>query len=192
MAAMESAWPDPRHPNQRQESHCDRSASRRESPSETLQHKLGSPSPHCGSSRQASPISLQPPTPTRSPHSKPSSQGQRYERPIGCHRKQSPGRSGTDSGDRQDDGGEFMTPCLSAHVLWDANNAKMFGALCRRSLRLCEDGQPCPLIPDTGRILLVSSQRGLTSTAYSTAPTSPISPETSSIRPSRRNGQTGP
>jgi hypothetical protein len=85
-----------------------------------------------------------------------------------------------------------MTTCLSAHVLWDADNAKMFGALCRRSLQLCEDGQPCPLIPDTGRILLVSSQRGLTSTAYDTAPASLISPEASSRRHPRRNGETGP
>jgi hypothetical protein len=62
-----------------------------------------------------------------------------------------------------------MTTCLSTQILWDADNAKMFGDLCRRTLRLCEEGQPCPPVPAEGRILLVCSQR-LTSTQHSTAP----------------------
>ena len=68
-----------------------------------------------------------------------------------------------ESGDRGDDGGDVMTACLSTQILWDAENAKMFGDLCRRTLRFCEEGQPCPLVSTGGRILLVSSQRGLTS-----------------------------
>ena len=85
-----------------------------------------------------------------------------------------------------------MTTCLNAHVLWDAHNAKMFGDLCRRSLQLCEKGQPCPLIPDTGRILLVSSQRGLTSAPPSTTPAAQTSVEARAGRPPRRSGVAGP
>jgi len=61
---------------------------------------------------------------------------------------------------RGDEGG---VACLSTQILWDADNAKMFGDLCRRTLRFCDEGRPCPLVSTGGRILLVSSQRGLTS-----------------------------
>jgi hypothetical protein len=54
-----------------------------------------------------------------------------------------------------------MSTCLNARLLWDDVNAERFGNLCRRTLRLCEEGQSCPLIPSDGRILLVSSERGL-------------------------------
>jgi len=54
-----------------------------------------------------------------------------------------------------------MSTCLNARILWDDVNAERFGNLCRRNLRLCEEGQPGPLIPSEGRILLVSSERGL-------------------------------
>jgi len=54
-----------------------------------------------------------------------------------------------------------MNTCLSARMLWDDVNAERFGNLCRRTLKLCEEGQSCPLIPSDGRILLVSSERGL-------------------------------
>jgi hypothetical protein len=57
-----------------------------------------------------------------------------------------------------------MSPCLYAQILWDADNAKWFGELCRRTFGLCEEGRPCPRNPAEGWILLVSSQRGLTST----------------------------
>jgi hypothetical protein len=49
-----------------------------------------------------------------------------------------------------------------AQILWDADSAKWFGELCRRNLRLCEEGKPCPSTPAEGWILLVSSYRGLT------------------------------
>lgn len=74
------------------------------------------------------------------------------------------------AGDQEDDGDDVRTTCLNAQILWDADNAKMFCDLCRRTLRLCVEDQPCPLIPAAGRILLVSSRRGLTSTQHSTAP----------------------
>ena len=56
-----------------------------------------------------------------------------------------------------------MSTCLMAQILWDADSAKWFGELCRRNLRLCEEGKPCPSTPAQGSILLVSSYRGLTS-----------------------------
>jgi hypothetical protein len=59
-----------------------------------------------------------------------------------------------------------MTTCASTQILWDAENAKMFGELCRRTLRFCEEGQPCPLTSAQGRILLVSSQRVLTASRH--------------------------
>jgi hypothetical protein len=82
---------------------------------------------------------------------------------------------------REDDGGDVMTTRVSTQILWDAENARMFGKLCRRMLRFCEVGQPCPLASAEGRILLVSSQRGLTSSPQRTAPRT----ATSSARKSR-------
>ena len=67
---------------------------------------------------------------------------------------------------REDDGSHT---CLNAHVLWDAGNAERFGDLCRRTLGLCEEGQPCAPVSTDGRILLVSSERGLPATPPSTA-----------------------
>jgi hypothetical protein len=79
---------------------------------------------------------------------------------------------------REDDGGEVMTTCVSTQILWDAENARMFGELCRRTLRFCEEGQPCPLASAEGRILLVSSHRGrLTSSPQRTAPIAQGAPE---------------
>ena len=69
---------------------------------------------------------------------------------------------------RENDGGVVMTGCVSTQILWDAENARMFGELCRRTLRFCEV-ERCPLAPAEGRILLVSSQRGLTSASPSIA-----------------------
>ena len=54
-----------------------------------------------------------------------------------------------------------MSACLNARLLWDNVNAERFGNLCRRTLKLCEKGQSCPLVPSDGRILLVSSERGV-------------------------------
>lgn len=51
------------------------------------------------------------------------------------------------------------TTCLSDQILWDTENAERFSDLCRRTLVLCADGQPCPLAT-MGQILLVSSERG--------------------------------
>jgi hypothetical protein len=50
-----------------------------------------------------------------------------------------------------------MTGCVSTQILWDAENAKMFSELCRRTLRLREEDQPCPLSSGQGLILLVST-----------------------------------
>jgi hypothetical protein len=75
-----------------------------------------------------------------------------------------------------DDGGSVMATCVSTQILWDADNAKMFGDLCRRTKRFCEEGQPCPMVSGEAQILLVSSQRGLTSTPHNTAPAVPASP----------------
>ena len=50
-----------------------------------------------------------------------------------------------------------MTGCVSTQILWDAENAKMLGELCRRTLRLCEERQPCPRASGQGLILLVSA-----------------------------------
>ena len=66
---------------------------------------------------------------------------------------------------------------MSAQILWDAENAKMFGELCRRTLRFCEEGQWCLLTSAKGRILLVSSHRPLTSAPHSTAPVAQASPQ---------------
>jgi hypothetical protein len=63
-----------------------------------------------------------------------------------------------------------MTTCVSTQILWDADNAKMSGELRQRTLRFCEEAQPCPLISAEERILQVSSQRDLTSAPHSTAP----------------------
>jgi hypothetical protein len=65
----------------------------------------------------------------------------------------------------EDDGSHT---CLNARILWDAENAERFGDLCRRTLGLCEEGQPCAPLSTDGRILLVSSERGLTPTPSST------------------------
>jgi len=65
--------------------------------------------------------------------------------------------------------GECSHTCLNAHILWDAENAERFGDLCRRTLGLCEEGQPCAAFSTDGRIMLVSSERGLTPTPPSTA-----------------------
>jgi hypothetical protein len=53
----------------------------------------------------------------------------------------------------------------------------MFGELCRRTLRFCDEGQPCALASAEGRILLVCSQRGLTSSPQRTAPAAQGAPE---------------
>ena len=80
-----------------------------------------------------------------------------------------------------------MTGCVSTQILWDAENAKMFGELCRRTLRLCEEDQPCPLTLAEGRILLVSSQRGLTPAPQRTAPAAQAAPQARTPgRPGRR------
>jgi hypothetical protein len=63
--------------------------------------------------------------------------------------------------------GEAVSACLNAQILWDADNAELFGNLCRRTLRFCDEGKPCPPMPADGWILLVSSERGLTSSESS-------------------------
>jgi hypothetical protein len=70
-----------------------------------------------------------------------------------------------------------MTSCLSTQILWNAENAKMFGELCRRTSRFCDAGQPCPLSSAQGQILLVSSQRSLASALHGTAPVAQASPQ---------------
>ena len=55
-----------------------------------------------------------------------------------------------------------MSTCRNAQILWDADNATLFGELCRRTLRFCDEGKPCPPMADDGWILLVSSERGVT------------------------------
>jgi hypothetical protein len=85
-----------------------------------------------------------------------------------------------------------MTTCVSTQILWDASNAKMFGDLCRRTLRFCEEGQPCPLVSSEGRILLVSSQRGLTSAPHGTAPEAQALPEARAASLPGRRGEAGP
>jgi hypothetical protein len=62
-----------------------------------------------------------------------------------------------------------MNTCLHAQILWDAENAKLFGDLCRRTLKFCDEGHPCPSLPAEEWILLVSSERGLTFTPPSNA-----------------------
>jgi len=88
-------------------------------------------------------------------------------------------------------GGEFMTTHVSTQILWDADNAKMFGELCRRTLRFCEEGQPCPLTSAEVRILLVSSQRGLTTAPPSTAPVAQASPEAPTAGRPGRSAEAG-
>jgi len=39
-----------------------------------------------------------------------------------------------------------MNTCVGTKILWDAENAKMFGELCERTLRFCEEGQPLPAL----------------------------------------------
>ena len=92
---------------------------------------------------------------------------------------------------REDDGGEVMTTCVSTQILWDAENARMFGELCRRTLRFCEEGQPCPLASAEGRILLVCSQRGLTSAPPSTAGVAQVAPGARPVRRPGRNAAAG-
>lgn len=70
-----------------------------------------------------------------------------------------------------------MSTCLMAQILWDADNAKWFGELCRRTMGLCKEGRPCPSTPAEGWILLVSSQRGLTAMPSATAPAKAAHPE---------------
>jgi hypothetical protein len=93
-----------------------------------------------------------------------------------------------EAGEVSDDDGDVMTACVSTQILWDADNAKMFGDLCRRTLRFCDEGQPCPFVWTEGQILLVSSQRGLTSAPHRTAPASQPSPE---ARPVSLPGRSG-
>jgi hypothetical protein len=90
-----------------------------------------------------------------------------------------------------DDGGSFMTTCVSTQILWDADNAKMLGDLCRRTKRFCEEGQPCPMVSDEAQILLVSSQRGLTSAPNNTTPAAPPSPEARTGSPHRKPAPRG-
>jgi len=91
-----------------------------------------------------------------------------------------------------DDDGDVMTACVSTQILWDADNAKMFGDLCRRTLRFCDEGQPCPFVWTEGQILLVSSQRGLTSAPHRTAPASQPSPGARPVSLPGRSGGAGP
>jgi hypothetical protein len=70
-----------------------------------------------------------------------------------------------------------MSTCLKAQILWDADNAKRFGELCRRTMGPCEQGQPCRSTPAEGWILLVWSQRGLTSMASETDPAEIAQPQ---------------
>ena len=84
-----------------------------------------------------------------------------------------------------------MTTCVSTQILWDADNAKMFGDLCRRTVRFCEEGQPCPLVSVEGRILLVSSQRGRNSAQHSTAGAAQGSPEARAVSRPARSGEEG-
>jgi hypothetical protein len=69
-----------------------------------------------------------------------------------------------------------MNTCVGTKILWDAENAKMFGELCERTLRFCEEGQPCRLLGEAG-ILLVSSQRPVTFAPHSTASVARALPE---------------
>jgi hypothetical protein len=84
-----------------------------------------------------------------------------------------------------------MTTWVSTHILWDADNAKMFGELCRRTLRLCDEGQPCPIVSAEAGILLFSSRRGLTSAPPSTAPVAEASPEARTVRGPGRSAEAG-
>jgi hypothetical protein len=90
-----------------------------------------------------------------------------------------------------DDGGSVMATCVSTQILWDADNAKMFGDLCRRTKRFCEEGQPCPMVSGEAQILLVSSQRGLISAPHNTAPAVPASPEARTVGRPGRSGAAG-
>jgi hypothetical protein len=87
------------------------------------------------------------------------------------------------------DGSEDRPTCLSTQILWDRQNAKMFGDLCRRSLRLCEQGQPCPPISAEDRILLVSSQRGLTMSPQGAAAAAAVRQEVSLTLPTGRSDE---
>ena len=60
-----------------------------------------------------------------------------------------------------------LKTCVNAHILRDDVNAGRFVELCRRTFGLCDEGQPCPPVSTDARILLVSSERGLTSTPSS-------------------------
>lgn len=82
-----------------------------------------------------------------------------------------------------------MAGCLKAQILWDVDNVEMFGDLCRRSLGLCEEGQPCPPIPHAGQILLVSSQRGLAAAQHSTEAAGQALPEAYFVGRASRSGE---
>jgi hypothetical protein len=81
-----------------------------------------------------------------------------------------------------------MSTCRKAQILWDPDNAKWFGELCRRTMGMCEQDQPCPSLPAEGWILLVSSHRGLTCMPATTGPAEVARPEASRGR-SRRDAQ---
>src|ERR1035437_6661497 len=91
-----------------------------------------------------------------------------------------------------DDTGDVMTTCVSTQILWGADNTKMFGDLCRRTLRFCDEGQPCPFVSTEGQILLVSSQRGLTPPPHRTAPAGQPSPQARTVSLPGRSGGAGP
>jgi hypothetical protein len=69
-----------------------------------------------------------------------------------------------------------MSTCRKAQNLWDPDNAKWFGELCRRTMGMCEDDKPCPFLPAESWILLVSSHRGLTCLPATTSPARPEAP----------------
>ena len=81
-----------------------------------------------------------------------------------------------------------MTSCVSTQILWDAENANMFGELCRRILRFCEEGQPCQLALGEAGILLVSSQR---TAPPSTASVARALPEDGTVWPPDRSAEAG-
>ena len=84
-----------------------------------------------------------------------------------------------------------MTACVSTQILWDAENAKMFGELCRRTLRFCEEGLPCQLALGEAGILLVSSQRTVTVAPPSTASVARALPEAHTVWPPDRSAEAG-
>ena len=85
-----------------------------------------------------------------------------------------------------------MNTCVGTKILWDAENTKMFGELCRRTLRFCEEGQPCQLALGEAEILLVSSQRPVTFAPPSTASVARAVPEAHTVWRPDRSAETGP